>query len=134
MSKLKQETAEFTTEKSLQQIVAVIRQFQAKYKAEMETIDSGGDALSAFDGPQDSDIQVVLSARLGMINGLRHFRMGAAQNIWAVQVYVDDMGTARHVTLIALGHGGWDNFVNCHGAMNLGASRERMQQLTEMLK
>ena len=131
MAKMKTESVEFTTEKSLQQIVAILRQATSELKATMETVDSGGDALSKFDGPTDSDIQVVLSGRLGCIGGLKHPRMGSMQNDWAVQVYVDDMGTARHVQLVALGQ---SVFVDCHGALNMGGSRERQEYLANALR
>lgn len=128
MGKTKTETAEFKTKKSLRDITQIIRQMASQFKANVQPLNDD-DPLGGFD--EHADLEVVLSGNIGYFEAYKHFRMGAANDIWAVQVYVTDMGDQRDVQLIAMGE---SNLLGYAGALNLGASRDRMEKLINALR
>ncbi len=87
---MKTESIQFDTRKDLNQIADVLR----SAGGQIEKIQ--GDPLGGF-GASKQDIEVVISGeeRKGLLKLVAGY--------WAVQVYVLDQGTSRHVELIALG-------------------------------
>lgn len=129
MGKLKTERAEFKTSKSVQEIANILRQASYQMKADVEQI-GNNDPLGGFG--EQPDLAVAFSGRLGLLGGLKHFRGNAANDIWGVQIYVYDTGNERGVELVALGEGSALGMFG--GGLNLGASREHMEKLLNMLR
>ena len=130
MSKMNADAVELTSQLSLQQIVNGLRQAANDLRADVEEVES--DALDKFSA--SPDVQVVFSGAVGFLGGLKHFRPGSANNSWAVQVYVTDLGSQRHIELIALGEsvfaGGLGNGM---GVLNMGASIEKRDALANYI-
>lgn len=90
-TKWKEEHLNFSTHKTIDQIISLLEQFQKREKKVViepvqPTVDAFGRASKEF------DISVVLSGKTSVF-----------KNPWAVQVYVDDIGEQREVELVALG-------------------------------
>lgn len=133
MAKMKEDRIELLSKLSLQQIAANLRTAAGELRANVERITDQYDALSF--GNNKSDIEVVFVGRpLGIIGGLKHIRPGSMNNIWAVQVYVTELGNKRHIELIALGEGVLaGGLSNGSGVLNLGASIEKRDKLATYL-
>ncbi len=129
MGKLRTESAEFKTSKSLQEIADTLRRASYEMKAEVEQI-GNNDPLGGF-GNQP-DLAVAFCGRLGLIGGVKHFRLNCAYDIWGVQIFVYDMGNERGVELVARGEGGKRFSTAC--TLSWGASRVHIEKLLSMLR
>lgn len=139
MAQTKTDSITFKTQKTLGQLADALRQAAQQLKASDLIKIEDDDPLAGIGQDADQpDIAVALSGKVGFAGGLKHFRAGAANNIWGVQVYVYDLGNERAVELVALGQSvftdawrgrGW----NGAGVLNLGASKEKRDQLVQMM-
>lgn len=129
---MKTESMELMTEKTLQEITDILRQAAEKFNASIAQIDK--DPLSEFD--QSADIEVVLRGKTGLLGAFKSPRPGAANNIWAVQVYVTETGDARHIELIALGESSLSRGLRSDGTgiLNLGSGKEHIKKLVSLLQ
>lgn len=127
MGKLRTESAEFKTSKSLQEIADILRRASYEMKAEVEQI-GNNDPLGGF-GNQP-DLAVAFCGRLGLFGSFKHYRLNSSNDIWGVQIFVYEMGNERGVELVALG----ESASMFNGALNLGASKEHMEKLLSMLR
>lgn len=128
---MKTETIEFSTKKSLNEIIDAIRSFASSQKrTSISKIESDDDPFGQ--GGNDPDIMVVL---IGQPSALEWAER------WGVQVYVIEMGSERHVRLVALGDGFAAQMVmvmqNRKGAGNvmfiMRKSKNKMHELAEVL-
>ena len=128
MAKLQTESAEFKTQKSLQELTQILRRAANQLDAQVQAI-RDDDPLGGFD--LQPNLAVALSGKIGFLGGLKHFRNGSAHDTWGVQVYVYDKGVERQVELIAVGETGMFREL---GALNLAASKERLETILSMLR
>ncbi len=119
--------AESQSQKSVQDIADIIREFAYSNKAVIKQIQH--DALSEF--TQKADIEVYLQGDLGFFGGLKYLRFNSAKDVWALQVFVTDLGTARHIVTIAIGE---KSIMPLDGLCNLKASRAKQEKLLDLLK
>lgn len=132
MARMKTDSVEFSTRRTVQEIANLLRQAAGETKASIEKI-GANDPLGGFD--KAAEIEVVLSGQVGFFGGMKHFRPGAANNIWAVQAYVTDTGDSRHIELIALGEGPFTGGLsNGAGVLNLGSSKEKREKIEALLR
>ena len=131
MARIKTDSTELVTDKSLQQIANGIREAASVLNAQVDELND--DTLGKFG--DKCDIEVVLSGNVGLFSGLKHFRPGGANNIWGVQVFVSDLGDKRHIELIALGEGVFAGglFSNGAGILNLGVSKDKRDKIISYL-
>ncbi|HEL0711079.1 TPA: hypothetical protein TVQ98_001986 [Streptococcus equi subsp. zooepidemicus] len=118
---------EIKTSKTLQEISNVLRDFAHKYGVEIQPL--RGDVLSGFD--EHADIEVAIGGKIGFLNAVKHFRLGAIHDIWGIQIYVDDLGDSRIITTVALGQ---KSLIPIEGLLNIRASKEKQQQLIELVE
>ena len=131
-SKDKSVPAEFETQKSLAEISTILRQAATDMKADVERLIFEDDPLGDFENTATPDIAVLLSGNVGIFGGFKHLRPGSIRggDIWGVQVQVFDEGDLRVVALLALGE---SNPYADAGVPNIGASKEKMSKLIELL-
>lgn len=117
---MKTDTISFKTNKGLQEIANIIRNYASSAKASITKLDD--DPFGGIGG-QTPAIAVGLSGK--------NF-LGFGQRGWGMQVYVTDMGSSRAVELVALGDGirqqmsGGDFF-------DLGMGKRHREKLASML-
>ena len=123
---------EFETQKTLPEISEILRQAASNMKANVERLIFEDDPLGDFDNNATPNIAVLLSGNVGILGGFKHLRPGSIRggDVWGVQVQVFDEGNRRFVALLALGES--NPFADA-GVPNIGASKEKMNVLVEML-
>ncbi|MDO4901943.1 MAG: hypothetical protein Q4A21_00035 [bacterium] len=113
--------------KPIKQVTDILRAFASTYKGSIQNLQ--GDVLSAFD--DRADIEVLIEGQLGILGGLRYFRHNSLHDVWALQVYVKDMGNFCRILIITMGH---KSFWPVDGLANPRASKDKEVQLIEMLQ
>ncbi|WP_216842264.1 hypothetical protein [Streptococcus suis] len=111
---LKEEPTSLSTNLSVEAIGATLHEICSEWKTTPEHLTSNSGALAQFDDL--ADIQIVISNKAGMFTS----------RVYAVQVYVDDLGDKRQVLLVALGNSGFSKF--------LYGSNVEMVKMSESIK
>jgi hypothetical protein len=117
---VKTQSVALETQLSLREVASLVNTAFASMKARVEAIEPSSNPLDNLDGV--ADVAVV---------GQR----AAFMNVWAVQVYVYDLGGRTGVELVALGEGAFSRA--WHGLRNstsLSASVKRMDVLVQKLR
>lgn len=128
MGKVKTENATFVTQKTANEIKQILRELADDFGAEVEKI-TDDDPLSS---PAENEVlAILLSGRVGLFSGMKHFRPGGYYDLWGVQVYVFENGVDREIETIAIGE---RNLSGAKGAFNFGASKERMEKIINALR
>lgn len=85
---------DFTSQLSVQELGQLLQHALSSVRAQqVEDIESTSGALARFD--ETADIEIAASGQ-SLVGGA-----------WTVQIYVRDGGSARNVSLLALGHSGF---------------------------
>jgi len=105
---MKTDAIEFDTQQDVNQIVNVLR----SQKCQIEKVDE--DPFDSADGSIQPVIAVLLYGKASFADAFKHF--GAGKSEWAVQIYVYDLGTKRHIVMIALGESGMKQAFTAYGA------------------
>jgi hypothetical protein len=118
---IKSDEVTFSSGRSVQDLGRALQGVLARCKAaSIEQIESGSAALSAFD--DRADIQVIAEG-------------ASMAGLWAVQIYVLDAGTAREVSAVALGQGGFARaWGGVRNTASLGISIKKRDQIIEALR
>ena len=130
---MKDSFEELKTFKSVDEIAEILRNLAYELKADVDEIEMEFNPLDRYTGARPYDLAVVFSGRLGFLGGFKHFRAGAAHDIWGVQIYVQDEGDHRLVLLNALGESGFANWLGAKGSLNMGASKEKREKIYQAL-
>ena len=96
---LKEETATLATKLSVEAIGATLYEICNEWKTAPESIVSNSGALSQFDNR--AEIEILISNKAGMFSS----------RVYAVQVYVSDLGSKREILLVALGNSGFSRIL-----------------------
>lgn len=116
----KQSAITVNTDKSLQDIGNVLRAKFASLKAkQIKPLSEVKGALNAFDTHADVEI---------------YAQGGDFVSQWAVEVYVNDVGSHREVTLVALGNDGFERVkVGLTNSLSLSASESKRDAVAQSL-
>lgn len=119
--KVKTESVEFDTQKTVGEITNVLRSFNCRIERLNE------DPLET--GPS-SAIAVLCYGEPSFTDKFKH--AGGATSVWGVQVIVHDLGNRRHVALVALGQNLMGNTAQNKG-YGMGFSKEYRDKIAQML-
>ena len=116
---MKTDVLDFTTQKTLQDIIYILRGFANDNNALVNKIEE-----DAF-GSDGEDIAVLLTGKPGVLKGPGN---------WGVQVYVADLGNTRAVELIALGDSiGSQVMMGMARTVDLSQSIKKRDQIAEKM-
>ena len=110
---MKTEAIEFDTMKDVNQIVNILR----SQKGQIEKLED--DPFAGADGSIQPVVAVILYGKASLGDAFKHF--GAGKSEWGVQIYVYDLGTKRHIELIALGESAMKSAFSAYRATGGGA-------------
>lgn len=127
---VKSESITFKTQKSTQELSQLLRQAANQMKARVEPV-INDDPLGRYDA--QPALSVVLSRRLGFFLNLKYVA-GSPNLVWAVQVYVYEVGAEREVELVALGSTLGSTILSQGWGFHLRASRDHMEMLLGILR
>lgn len=96
---LKEETTTLSTKLSIEAVGATLHEICNEWKTAPESIVSNSGALSQFDNR--AEIEILISNKAGMFSS----------RVYAVQVYVSDLGNKREILLVALGNSGFSRIL-----------------------
>lgn len=114
--KLKTDAIEFDTQKTVQEIANVLH----SQKCTIEQL-TANDSLVEHDDNPTPALAVLLTGKAKFVDSLKHF--GAGKSEWGVQVIVYELGSKRHVGMIALGESGLKQAMSAYGATGGSMSR-----------
>lgn len=119
---MKTDAITFSTNRSMQEIVNILREAAGKFRANIEKLED--DPFGAMGG-QTPGVAVLMDGQVSLL-GMKGARC------WGVQIYVSDLGNARSVELVALGDGMGQAFSG--GAFyGLGDSKKKRDQIASMI-
>jgi len=101
---------------SLREAANIVNAGFAKMKAQVEAIEASSNPLDQLDG--EADIAVV-------------GRRATMMNLWAVQVYLFDMGEKCGIEMVALGEGGFTRAM--HGPRNTVSLTKSVQKMESLV-
>jgi len=118
---MKSNSLEFESALSVEQLGQALNRGFTRLKAKVERVSASSNPLDSLNG--SPDVAVV---------GTGQSLLGGG---WAVHAYVTDLGTHRHVELVALGDSGFTRaFDGIRNSLSLGKSSEKMAQLADDLR
>ncbi|MCM1264074.1 MAG: hypothetical protein NC313_15285 [Butyrivibrio sp.] len=123
---MKTDTIEFDTKKDINQIVNALKSLR---KANIQKLN---DDPFGNVGGVSPDIAVLVDGKASIIDNLKHISAGG-RDLWGVQVYVTDMGSARHVELVALGENGLAAALSQSYRYTMAVSRDYRDKIAQMI-
>ncbi len=127
MGGLKSESAKFKSSKSVKELTQLLRSAQGELQAQIDRIEDD-DPLAGDD--EKAALAVLFEGNVGRFEEIKYGRGGASFDLWAVQVFIYELGVERVIELVALGEQG---LMVPPGAYILKASVNRMNRLIEIL-